>query len=116
MHKSLKILVLMSLIISGCGGGTSTDEAEIVNAPAVIGSSFSGATTLNIANNTLNGLTSTGTGGAVLGISCITNIASGLSDQKLDHADVTQTTASVEHQFSDWLLDVVAQMANCAPV
>jgi hypothetical protein len=42
MPKSLKILVLMSLIISGCGGGTSTDEAEIVNAPAVIGSTFSG--------------------------------------------------------------------------
>ena len=51
-------------------------------------------------------------GMSVLGVSCITNIASGLSDQKLDHADVTQTTASVEHRFSAWLWEVVEQMAN----
>ncbi len=42
MHKSLKILVLMSLIVSGCGGGTSTDEAEIINGPVISGSLFSG--------------------------------------------------------------------------
>ena len=42
MRKILKTLVLMSLIISGCGGGTSTDEAEIITAPTVIGSTFSG--------------------------------------------------------------------------
>ncbi len=42
MHKSLKILVLMSLIMSGCGGGTSTDEAEIINGPVISGSLFSG--------------------------------------------------------------------------
>ncbi len=42
MHKSLKILVLISLILSGCGGGASTDEAEVINAPVVSGSLFSG--------------------------------------------------------------------------
>lgn len=32
----------MSLIVSGCGGGTSTDEAEIINGPVISGSLFSG--------------------------------------------------------------------------
>lgn len=39
----------------------------------------------------------------VLGVSCITNAASGLSDQPLDHADVSETAASVETEFTAWL-------------
>ena len=46
----------------------------------------------------------------VLGVSCITNVASGLSDQPLDHNDVSETAASVENRFTQWILDVVAQL------
>ena len=51
-------------------------------------------------------------GMSVLGISCITNIASGLSDQKLDHADVTLTSARVEREFSEWLWKVISRIAE----
>lgn len=38
-----------------------------------------------------------------LGVSCITNLAAGLSPVRLDHADVTDTAASIERPFVDWL-------------
>ena len=43
----------------------------------------------------------------VLGISCITNAASGLSASSVSHADVTATAASVEGLFVDWLWKVI---------
>jgi purine-nucleoside phosphorylase len=43
----------------------------------------------------------------VLGVSCITNVASGLSDQPLDHAEVSETAASVESEFTSWLFEVL---------
>jgi purine-nucleoside phosphorylase len=43
----------------------------------------------------------------VLGISCITNVASGLTDQPLDHADVGATAARVEDEFSQWMLTLL---------
>lgn len=46
----------------------------------------------------------------VLGVSCITNVACGLSDQPLDHSDVSETAASVEDRFTQWMLDVVSQL------
>lgn len=42
----------------------------------------------------------------VLGISCITNIAAGLSDQKLDHSEVLEIAARVHDTFQQ-LLEVV---------
>jgi purine-nucleoside phosphorylase len=39
----------------------------------------------------------------VLGLSCITNVASGLSENALDHSEVTQTAATIESAFTDWL-------------
>ena len=42
----------------------------------------------------------------VLGISCITNIAAGLSDQKLDHSEVLEIAARVHDTFQN-LLDVI---------
>ena len=47
----------------------------------------------------------------VLGVSCITNIASGLSDKPLDHAEVSETAANVEHEFTSWLTQVLHQLA-----
>lgn len=43
----------------------------------------------------------------VLGISCITNVASGLSDQPLDHGEVGEMAASVEEPFTAWLFDLL---------
>ena len=42
----------------------------------------------------------------VLGISCITNIAAGLSDQKLDHSEVLEIANRVHDTFQN-LLDVI---------
>jgi purine-nucleoside phosphorylase len=43
----------------------------------------------------------------VLAVSCITNAAAGLTDQRLDHAEVSQTARSVETEFSDWLFRAI---------
>ena len=42
----------------------------------------------------------------VVGISCITNIAAGLSDQKLDHSEVLEIAARVHDTFQN-LLDLI---------
>lgn len=39
----------------------------------------------------------------VLGVSCITNAAAGLSPLPLDHGDVEDTAARIEEDFADWL-------------
>ncbi|MEP3480755.1 MAG: purine-nucleoside phosphorylase [Fuerstiella sp.] len=46
----------------------------------------------------------------VLGISCITNVAAGLSDQPLDHSEVSETAGSVETEFVDWLFRLVKRL------
>ncbi|MCR9202768.1 MAG: purine-nucleoside phosphorylase [Planctomycetaceae bacterium] len=43
----------------------------------------------------------------VLGVSCITNVASGLSDQPLDHAEVSETAGSIEAEFTAWMLTLL---------
>ena len=45
----------------------------------------------------------------VLGISCITNIAAGLSEQKLDHSEVLEIAARVHDTFQS-LLNIVLQV------
>ena len=52
-------------------------------------------------------LTAASLGMRVLGVSCITNIAAGLSAATLSHADVTATATSIEIPFSDWLWDAI---------
>ena len=46
----------------------------------------------------------------VLGISCITNVASGLSDAPLDHSEVSATAGSIEHEFSQWVCEVIERI------
>jgi len=53
-------------------------------------------------------------GVSVMGISCITNVASGLSTQPLDHAEVSETANSVEEEFSDWMLRLLPAMSATA--
>lgn len=48
----------------------------------------------------------------VLGISCITNVAAGLSDQPLDHSEVSETAGSVETEFVDWLFRLLDKLLD----
>ena len=46
----------------------------------------------------------------VLGVSCITNMACGISTTRLDHAEVLETTTRVAHDFETMIEDVIAAM------
>lgn len=46
----------------------------------------------------------------VLGLSCITNMATGLSHTKLDHSEVTETAARVRGQFTRLLRQLVMRL------
>lgn len=48
----------------------------------------------------------------VLGISCITNMAAGILDQKLTHQEVMDTTARVQKEFTALVLGVLARLAT----
>jgi len=48
----------------------------------------------------------------VLGISCITNMAAGILDQKLDHTEVLETTTRVEKQFTSLLLGILEALGG----
>lgn len=54
-----------------------------------------------------------GHGGArVLGISCITNLAAGISDMPLSHEEVKETAALVERTFSSLVLALAPRLAE----
>lgn len=46
----------------------------------------------------------------VCGISCITNKAAGISQQKLSHTEVTDTAKRVETQFSSFITEFIASL------
>ncbi|HYI13692.1 MAG TPA: purine-nucleoside phosphorylase [Thermoanaerobaculia bacterium] len=48
----------------------------------------------------------------VLGISCITNMAAGVLDQKLHHQEVMDTAARVQKQFTGLVLGVLARFTS----
>ena len=48
----------------------------------------------------------------VLGISCVTNMAAGILDQPLTHAEVMETTARVKGQFIALLRAVVPHLGS----
>lgn len=50
-------------------------------------------------------------GAKVLGISCITNLAAGMSDQPLSHEEVKETAAAVEKVFSELVLALLPRLA-----
>lgn len=47
----------------------------------------------------------------VLGISCITNLAAGISQHKLSHDEVKETATKVERAFSALILDLIPRLA-----
>lgn len=46
----------------------------------------------------------------VLGISCITNKATGIGSSKLNHAEVTEVASRVKKDFADLLTDCISEM------
>ncbi|MNV97588.1 Purine nucleoside phosphorylase 1 [compost metagenome] len=46
----------------------------------------------------------------VLGISCISNMASGILDQPLSHAEVIETTDRVREKFLNLVLSIIPQL------
>jgi purine-nucleoside phosphorylase len=46
----------------------------------------------------------------VMGISCITNMAAGVSDQPIDHAEVMETGARVRATFTELLRRVIPKL------
>jgi purine-nucleoside phosphorylase len=46
----------------------------------------------------------------VLGISCITNMAAGVLDRPIDHAEVMETGESVRETFSELLRRVIPKL------
>lgn len=53
-------------------------------------------------------------GARVLGISCVTNPAAGLSAQKLDHADVERTARATAERLTKLVRGIVARLADAA--
>jgi len=48
----------------------------------------------------------------VAGISCITNMSTGILPQKLSHAEVTEVANRVKHRFADLLLGVINSLSR----
>jgi len=48
----------------------------------------------------------------VLGISCITNLAAGLSDKKLSHEEVTKTADAIKDKFVLLMKQILKQLPN----
>ena len=46
----------------------------------------------------------------VCGISCITNLAAGMSDEKLNHAEVQETADRVAKQFKELITGVISNI------
>ncbi|MCP4785952.1 MAG: purine-nucleoside phosphorylase [Fuerstiella sp.] len=46
----------------------------------------------------------------VLGVSCITNLACGLTDHPLNHCEVSRAAAEVETEFARWLFNVLSRL------
>lgn len=52
----------------------------------------------------------------VIGISCITNVASGLSDVPPDHSDVSSVAGSINDEFSSWLAALLKRCSDADAV
>jgi purine-nucleoside phosphorylase len=51
-------------------------------------------------------------GARVLGLSCVTNLAAGISPNKLSHAEVTETADRVRAQFEKLLARILERIAK----
>jgi purine-nucleoside phosphorylase len=53
-------------------------------------------------------------GARVLGLSCCTNLAAGVTGEKLSHSEVTETAARVRDQFIALLARILERLAQRA--
>ena len=91
------------------GGGPSYETPAEVRMCARLGADAVGMSTVPeviVANHM---------GARVLGISCITNWAAGLSPHPLSHAEVEQTAAQVRPRFRALLDEILTAMKDGAP-
>ena len=51
-------------------------------------------------------------GAEIVGISCITNLAAGISKEKLSHAEVKETATRVEDAFAGLVLALAAELTS----
>ncbi len=51
----------------------------------------------------------------VMGVSCITNPAAGLSDHPIDHREIGDTAAGLESEFTHWLERLIVALGNRDP-
>ncbi len=86
--------------------GPNYETAAEVRAMRTLGADAVGMSTVPEA------LLAASLGMRVLGISCITNIAAGLSDSPLDHTEVTAVASSIERPFVEWLWEVVRAVGD----
>lgn len=49
----------------------------------------------------------------VLGISCITNMASGILDRPLNHKEVMESAKKVEKNFQELVKNIINEIPNC---
>ncbi len=52
----------------------------------------------------------------VLGISCITNMAAGVLQRKLEHSEVLETTARVQKEFIALLVETISGFERLNPL
>lgn len=100
--QSLKIPLKTGILI--CFKGPSYETAAEIKMAKILGADAGTMSTVPevIAANQLKM--------RVLGISCITNMATGLTDKKLDHKEVTETANRVKEKFIRLMTKILIQI------
>ena len=100
--RLLKIDIKRGVYIASTGPSYET-PAEI-NAARIMGADAAGMSTVPEA------IVANYCGMRVLGLSCISNYASGVSTKKLSHAEVIETTTKVKNKFKELVLLTVKNL------
>ncbi|MBU1343300.1 MAG: purine-nucleoside phosphorylase [Proteobacteria bacterium] len=87
-------------------GGPSYETASEIKAIRILGANAVGMSTVPEVIVASHG------GMNVLGLSCITNMATGILDHPIGHEDVIKTSATVKEKFITLLKSIISQWAN----
>lgn len=100
--RDLKISLRRGVIV--CSKGPSYESAAEVRMYQRLGGD---AATMSTVPEVI---TAVSRGMKVLGISCVTNMCTGLSDKKLDHAEVTETANRISERFATLVKGIVKEI------
>jgi purine-nucleoside phosphorylase len=100
--RDLKIPLRHGVLV--CSKGPSYESAAEVRMYQRIGGD---AATMSTVPEVI---TAVSRGMEVLGISCVTNMCTGLSDKKLDHAEVTETANRISERFATLVKGIVKEI------